>query len=744
MKAILIISLLFLTTILHAQERVLLHINRYGQQEAIPLKIDEQAKDVIERLENDRATMTENSTHSSIVTDTLKYFPYDSELTTNFGFLHQDVAMQWYQTLGDGEILEFWWKNLAKGGNLRKATVRAWYINPKVDSFPAFPNTRFIGTYKDPTDGDGGVTPFKPSTGNINYHCFTEDTLLVLCVDPFLDETPWLRGGLQVTLDSNKWQGIKFNDYSDSVAIKRNQYFGFTISNDTKLNDIGSGVDERMELASRPNTSLAPYHSFKFYERGRTSSLNAGWHMRGDYDWGMYVVLNYTVCRPPKLTMSGLWTTPSTQPRKISVTVAGFSCMNPADSLITLEFYSKVGKVSFYDTTALHVKDGTYAFELPGAKSGDTLYYYCAAYTQNVRVTTAVKSYFIFPPMKNGLLIYNNSTFSLGNAKFIYTGSSNPANFDIWSTVLDGTSEIGTILAFYNNVIVADGQRPSHNIYTPLAAWLGSGTKENKKNLLFTSQDYGCSIMSECRDTLFTHGNWEFDFLGLEKLGPQNLLPADRAHQLLPEIDPVTSYLHQFCKDSSVFMWYDPKYELGFEGKMDVVQGREGAKVLLREGRDQLPVAVKYQTEKFNTMFAALDIGALNLSPDSTRCTTCLYPKYWWINHVKPLSAAFFESVVTGVKKSDGSHPKTFELSQNYPNPFNPSTTIKYQLAAQSHVLISVYNTIGQLVATVVSTVQESGVYSVVFNDPNLSSGIYFYQLRAGGFVETKKMVLMR
>ena len=88
--------------------------------------------------------------------------------------------------------------------------------------------------------------------------------------------------------------------------------------------------------------------------------------------------------------------------------------------------------------------------------------------------------------------------------------------------------------------------------------------------------------------------------------------------------------------------------------------------------------------------------------------------------------------------------PRTFELGQNYPNPFNPSTVISYQLPVASEVSLKVYDMLGREVATLVSGRQEAGRYSVSFNAASLSSGVYFYRLQAGAFVETKKMMLVK
>lgn len=88
--------------------------------------------------------------------------------------------------------------------------------------------------------------------------------------------------------------------------------------------------------------------------------------------------------------------------------------------------------------------------------------------------------------------------------------------------------------------------------------------------------------------------------------------------------------------------------------------------------------------------------------------------------------------------------PKSFQLEQNYPNPFNPSTKISYTLAKAGNVTLKVYNMLGQEVATLVNGFQAAKSYDVNFNAANLSSGAYFYELKAGNESVIKKMVLMK
>ena len=98
----------------------------------------------------------------------------------------------------------------------------------------------------------------------------------------------------------------------------------------------------------------------------------------------------------------------------------------------------------------------------------------------------------------------------------------------------------------------------------------------------------------------------------------------------------------------------------------------------------------------------------------------------------------------TGIYESDEKPPSDFSLAQNYPNPFNPITTIQYSIPDRSNVILKVYDVLGNEVVTLINEEKEKGVYSINFDATALASGIYFYRIQAGSFVETKKMVLIR
>ncbi len=103
----------------------------------------------------------------------------------------------------------------------------------------------------------------------------------------------------------------------------------------------------------------------------------------------------------------------------------------------------------------------------------------------------------------------------------------------------------------------------------------------------------------------------------------------------------------------------------------------------------------------------------------------------------------------TSVERIGNTVPSKFSLSQNYPNPFNPNTAISYtigtgQLSAISFITLKVYDALGRVVAILVNKEQPAGNYKVNFDASSLTSGIYFYRIVAGSFVQTKKMVLLK
>ncbi len=118
----------------------------------------------------------------------------------------------------------------------------------------------------------------------------------------------------------------------------------------------------------------------------------------------------------------------------------------------------------------------------------------------------------------------------------------------------------------------------------------------------------------------------------------------------------------------------------------------------------------------------------------------------WWTTEYTIDFAAEVD-LITDVDDNDDIKPEKYSLYQNYPNPFNPSTRIKYALSSRQYATLKVYDILGNEVAILVNEEKPAGEYEVEFSvaqNSILSSGIYFYQLRAGSFIETKKMILLK
>ena len=107
------------------------------------------------------------------------------------------------------------------------------------------------------------------------------------------------------------------------------------------------------------------------------------------------------------------------------------------------------------------------------------------------------------------------------------------------------------------------------------------------------------------------------------------------------------------------------------------------------------------------------------------------------------------EAVVSNIDLDQLGIPKVFALNQNFPNPFNPSTTIRYQLPQATHVSINVYNLLGQMMTTLVDEDQKAGYKAVVWDGTNssghsVSSGLYIYRMKAGEFIDVKRMIFLK
>jgi hypothetical protein len=99
---------------------------------------------------------------------------------------------------------------------------------------------------------------------------------------------------------------------------------------------------------------------------------------------------------------------------------------------------------------------------------------------------------------------------------------------------------------------------------------------------------------------------------------------------------------------------------------------------------------------------------------------------------------------LTGIEDVTATIITEFVLHQNYPNPFNPSTTIEFTLPKAEFTSLKVYNILGKEVSTLISKKLNQGNHTYQFDGKNLASGVYYYRLEAGNYVETRKMIYLK
>ncbi len=220
--------------------------------------------------------------------------------------------------------------------------------------------------------------------------------------------------------------------------------------------------------------------------------------------------------------------------------------------------------------------------------------------------------------------------------------------------------------------------------------------------------------------------------------------------------DPIDLVQGEFdnWKDS-LFTFVDP-FLSGIESSPDTIASGGSSQALVtitpRNNSDTL-LAAGLQVVLSNTGGGSL--GSVTDLGDGTYQAAVTAPNIAGIDTISAVIisaddtvSVHMKTVVTYVTPNSvkGNYPSagSYFLYQNYPEPFNPSTTIRYQVSEVSFVTLKVYDVLGNEVASLVNEEKQKGSYSINFNASALSSGVYLYRLKAGSFMKTRKMILLR
>jgi hypothetical protein len=142
-----------------------------------------------------------------------------------------------------------------------------------------------------------------------------------------------------------------------------------------------------------------------------------------------------------------------------------------------------------------------------------------------------------------------------------------------------------------------------------------------------------------------------------------------------------------------------------------------------------------YNSTYYNALWDRTRVITLDQMQRGTKALASLWYSAW-------VDAGLI--VLTGIPSDGNARPENFQLAQNYPNPFNPTTTISYSLPVGGTVFLKVFSLDGREVATLVNENQSVGEHKVQFNAAGLASGVYMYRLQMGGFVQARKLLLLK
>jgi len=687
---------------------------------------------------------------------------------TNFGGWSGDYFTELYIPAADGHAtsIQFNMSDLpdVAGGSMDVAIFSATYpwdeINTEAiaDDSPA----SWLGYYADNDSID--ITGDQWVYGGINA---VEGADSVFRYDP-LGEQLWPESGvIQIPLTPNtEDQGTLTLDLVEAGG----DYFYFSRGEPFIVVVRLSGFQDQVDGAEyRTGFYSAILHNdpqpcTKFYNtisapEGRTGVGDWGWHVRS-YVWDWSVVAEFSTCGRVTISMEALMTTLSTADRSVRVDIINDSPSGGSSGITSPILYYSINNQESLSYSLIYVAGDEYSGIIPGQLPGTQITYWVEAIDiDGNTIVGEANTYSIFEVTEPLLLVFDDMNAYSGGYEFYYyvTLADTFANhFDLWEPKFGPVTN--ALVDNYELVYHVMGGGPYNDATTyssVYADYLALGTAEAPRRLFITGQDYGA--ISGFADTTFPATAFENMYLGVETLGPQDINydpdNAEPSYTLAyainaPVADPLTGHLDLYAGDS-LQMYYEPNTVCGFDNWIDNLTPSTGTVAFTDPNQADAAVAVYNEGVGWKTAFWTIDPNAIVFySPTDT---SSMY--HWGLNALGGPIGPTFDwlglPTTVGIDDADLSVPNTSKLHPSYPNPFNPVANIAYELGNASDVDITVYNMLGQQVATLVAGFQTAGAYSVQWNGidqtgHSVSSGLYFYTMQTEGFSATQKMMLLK
>ena len=741
-----------------AQQRYLVSPN----DEVIPLRKGEQASAVIARRMG-HATPSHNATCGNQFT-----FGYPEEKfppTSNFGARHKDVMAQWFVAKASGTIDTIFWRNLGSVGALdsilylriMESKIGPDY-GPGIRPGPYNPPCASWGYWRNTNDLDQGIAPFADMATDTTWVSTYNGPTPSL--PPF--GSPLTTTDIPVVAQANQINSVAVGNFGPALQVQTGDKFFITLRIKGPAGH-PSSPDDRTEFAAsgfRVSTTDENYPSrlWKFYEHDSGPSncagipvneVKRGWVARGGFGddtldvsaWNVWYSMTVTSNVPPEVMQATvIHNTLDLGDQQVETVITDCDPANPESAGVrsaAIQWHRNgIRQVDMYmSNSGGDMWSGT----IPGQPGNTTISYKVYACDNS-----AACSY--------GPLI-SYKVVELGNQYyFVDTTTAYVAkNIRSTGTHLDGSS-------FYTTPQAPSGTNPQ--------ADGTSGPIDLGSNMIFFGDtnrfvwvgiDGAIALSNNATDTVDINSNgfytdkWDFpealvrqggrsDTSGIGRMPKNFIAPfwADWWYGWPGVVAGWMGYQKGYGGDSCLFVveWDSIQAFAPLGGVPDAPT--------FRLCLNKCDGSIEYQYD--NIGYLGRDSVALvGMQKDSSAFV--FVNKFAYPFQTKPRnnwSIKFIPTTPTSASAEANAIPEEFALFQNYPNPFNPTTVIRYQLPVGTMVGLRLYDVMGREVRTLVNARQEAGNHEVEFGTDGLSSGIYFYTLRAGTYNETRKMLLLR
>ncbi len=657
--------------------------------------------------------------------------------SVNFGYFGQDRMVQWFEAPADMIIKEAGYNTAAVDVEGTQSELKLVSVNWTKDQL-LNAGVTYWGYYPAAGNGYNDATAFLDDLDRTGDWVDMSGTG---ATEPFGNDL-WSSAGIgapTTPVADGAYQFIQMNLLGFEPQVNKGDIIGVAMKHS------GATMDADRIGMIADNTLGIP--GFKFYANGRLDPPNDfGWWSRA-YTWDFALIVDLIGDIAPSIeNVTDLATTLSQDARTVEATITDINPSGGAAGVGSASLFYSTDDSTFTEVP-MTANGDVYSADIPGQAPGTHVTYYVwAVDVEGNESQTGMFGYNIFEPTAPSLVVFNGYTNPTGYPQSYYFGHDDFTGYSVidwWHDVWSYGALTPELLNNYNNVFEIATAGPNDINSAEVAAWLSGDAARN----YFLAGDEWLGSQSGWTNQAHEAGDFIFDVLGINYEYNDVNYAASGDQQLPTMVQPVAGTLlgdslATLFAATGDTMWYYPTFEISQSNWLDGADFEADVEVFMTAtGAD----GNTYNIGGSRELAAGNKVVVCLFDPLSLDAPDAQYYWYGFSSTAPQVQAMnWFGARVVSVKKVDNLTPEVFELSQNYPNPFNPSTVIRFSLPQRSDVTLKVFDVLGREVATLLSEVKDAGAYEVNFDASQLASGIYVYQLKAGNFVSSKKMMLMK